>query len=161
MAVGGAAEGIMKKLLLLALLAAGGWFGYGFFARMQQESCYKKLADAWAMGRTGEALRYAEGETVRQSLEKNPLRGLVDARMIEAWRGVTYTIESTSKGDGGDVSIEARQRLAFDPPGITTGIGGGMWLSFHHSARLRHTSSGWKVIAFTPTFLDFQRIPRR
>jgi len=151
----------MKKLVLLALLAAGVWFGYGFFARMQQESCYRKLADAWAMGRTDEALLYTEGETVRQSLEKNPLRGLVDARMIEAWRGVNYTIESTSKGEDGDIAIEAKQRLSFDPPGITSGIGGAMCLSFHHSAKLRHTSNGWKVVAFTPTFIDFQRIPRR
>src|SRR5262245_6658503 len=151
----------MKKLILLALLAGAGWFGYRFFVRMQQESCYKKLADAWSMGRTDEALQYTEGETVRQSLEKNPLRSLVDARMIEAWRGVTYTIESSTKGDDGDVAIEAKQRLSFDPPGITSGIGGAMWLSFHHSARLRHTSDGWKVVAFTPTFIDFQRIPRR
>ena len=150
----------MKKYAVLALLIAGGWFGYGFYVRMQQQSCYKKLADAWATGMTNEALQYAEGDAVRKSLEEHTLRSLVDGRMIEAWRGVSYTIESSSKGEDGDVALEAKQRLAFDPPGITTAIGGAMWVSFHHSAKLRHTSNGWKVVAFTPTFIDFQRIPR-
>ena len=151
----------MKKLVLLALLAGAGVFVYRFVVRMQQETCYKKVADAWAIGQTDEALRYAEGDAVRKSLEEKPLRSLVDGRMIEAWRGVSYTIESSSKGDDGDVAMEAKQRLAFDPPGITTGIGGAMWMSFHHSVKLRHTSDGWKVVAFTPTFLDIERIPRR
>lgn len=77
----------MKKLVLLVLLAGAGWFGYRFVVRMQQESCYKKVADAWAVGQTDEALRYAEGDAVRKSLEEHTLRSLVDGRMIEAWRG--------------------------------------------------------------------------
>ena len=151
----------MKKYVLLALLAGAGWFGYLFVLRMQRESCYKKVADAWAIGQTDEALRYAEGDAVRKSLEEQTLRSLVDGRMIEAWRGVSYTIESSSKEEGGDVALEAKQRLAFDPPGITSAIGGAMWVSFHHSVKLRHTSEGWRVVAFTPKFLDFERIPRR
>ena len=151
----------MKKVVLVALLAGAGWFGYRFVVRMQQESCYRKVADAWAIGQTDEALRYAEGDAVRQSLEEHTLRSPVDGRMIEAWRGVTYTIESSSKEEGGDIGLEAKQRLAFDPPGITSAIGGAMWVSFHHSAKLRRTSGGWKVVAFTPKFLDFERIPRR
>ena len=151
----------MKKVVLVALLAGAGWFGYRFVVRMQQESCYRKVADAWAIGQTDEALRYAEGDAVRKSLEELTLRSLVDGRMIEAWRGVTYTIESSSKEEGGDVALEAKQRLAFDPPGSTSAIGGAMWVSFHHSAKLRRTSGGWKVVAFTPKFLDFERIPRR
>jgi hypothetical protein len=151
----------MKNFVLLALLAGAGWFGYPLVLRMQQESCYRKVADAWAIGQTDEALRYTECDAVRKSLEEHPLRSLVDGRMIEAWRGVTYRIESSSREEGGDVALEAKQRLAFDPPGITSAIGGAMWVSFHHSVKLRRTGEGWRVVAFTPKFLDFERVPRR
>jgi hypothetical protein len=51
--------------------------------------------------------------------------------------------------------------IAFDPPGITSAIGGAMVMSFHHSVRLRKTSEGWKVVAFHPALLEMSEVRRR
>jgi hypothetical protein len=151
----------VKKLFAVLVLVGAGFVAYRYVVRAQQVTCYEKFADAWARGRTDEALRYAEGEGVHRSLERHPLTSLVDARMIEAWRGVGYTIESSSKGEDGGTAIEAKQTIAFDPPGATTAMGGAMLMSFHHSVRLRKTGEGWRVVAFEPAFLEMHEIRRR
>jgi hypothetical protein len=148
----------VKKLLLVALLLGGGYFAYRYFIGTAQARCYEQLADAWARGRTDEALQFSEGEEVRRSLERHPLTSLVDARMIEALHGIRSTVESSSPREDGQVAIEAKQTIAFDPPGATSAIGGAM--SFHHSVRLRKTDGGWKVVAFEPTFLEMRAIRR-
>ena len=151
----------MKKLFAVLLLVGAGFVAYRYVVRAQQVGCYEKLADAWARGRTDEALQYAEGDGIRRSLERHPLTSLVDPRMIEAWRGIRYTIESSSKAEDGETAIEAKQTIAFDPPGATTAMGGAMSMSFHHSVRLRKTGDGWKVVAFEPAFLEMHQIRRR
>ena len=160
MAVGGSPEEIVKGLFAALLLLGAGFFSYRYVVRVRQVGCYEKLADAWARGRTDEALQFAAGDDVRRSLEQHPLRSLVDARMIEALHGIRSTVESSSPREDGEVEIEAKQTIAFDPPGITSAIGGAMIMSFHHIARLRKTDDGWKVVAFEPTFIEMRRIPR-
>jgi hypothetical protein len=150
----------VKKLLVVLVLAGAGYLAYRYVTRAQQVGCYEKLADAWAHGRTDEALVFTDGDEAGRSLKRHPLTSLVDGHMIDAWRGIGYTIESASRSDDGDVAIEAKQTIAFDPPGATTGIGGAMLMSFHHSARLHKTTQGWKVVAFEPTFIEMHAIQR-
>jgi hypothetical protein len=47
-----------------------------------------------------------------------------------------------------------RQIVAFDPPGLTTGLGGAMAASFRHVITMRRTPEGWRVVGFEPKFLD-------
>jgi hypothetical protein len=150
----------VKKLLLVALLLGGGYFAYRYFIGAAQARCYEQLADAWARGRTDEALQYSEGDEVRRSLERHPMTSLVDARMIEALHGIRSTVESSTLRADGQVAIEAKQTIAFDPPGATSAIGGALIMFFHHSARLRKTDDGWKVVAFEPTFIEMRAIRR-
>ena len=73
---------------------------------------------------------------------------------IGASRGAT---QSHSPSD----LSEATQTILFDPPGITTALGGAMYTHVHHSATLRHSSGGWKVIAFEPKVIDIGEVRRR
>jgi hypothetical protein len=49
----------------------------------------------------------------------------------------------------------------FDPPGVTTGIGGAMYAHFRHTATVRKTPEGWRVAAFDSEFVDMGEIRRR
>ncbi len=64
------------------------------------------------------------------------------ARMLEALRGVRTSVESVERGSDGEVAIEALQAVAFDPPGVTSAVGGAMWTTFHHNARIHKTTDG-------------------
>ncbi|HKD12142.1 MAG TPA: hypothetical protein VKE50_08705, partial [Thermoanaerobaculia bacterium] len=119
------------------------------------------FADAWARERPEEALSFTDGEAARKAVESRGIRALIDARTMELLHGVRYSEESFERGEGGEVAIEAKQTIAFDPPGITSALGGAMWMTFHHSARLRKTGGGWRVVAFEPTYLDTGRIRGR
>ena len=52
------------------------------------------------------------------------------------------------------------QTIRFDPSGALTGIGGAMFTHIHHSATLRRTAQGWKVVAFDAKYLDMGEIRR-
>ncbi len=151
----------MKKILAAAILLAAAFLAVRAYQRFAAVRCYERFADAWARERPEEALRYTEGETARLAVEKKGLRSLIDARTMEALHGIRYSEERVEGRDGGDLAVEATQTVAFDPPGVTSAIGGAMWMTFHHSARLRKTDEGWKVVDFEPTYLDSARTRRR
>jgi hypothetical protein len=80
---------------------------------------------------------------------------------MEALRGDRYEVESRSKDSDGDVRLVVKQTVHFDPPGATTGIGGAMYAHFRHTATVRKTPDGWRVVAFDREFLDMGEIRRR
>ena len=150
----------MKKLLLLLLLAGAGVVGYRSFQASGAVSTYEKFAEAWTAGDKAIAMKYADDATAGE-VEKHPLRGLQSGAAIEAFRGTRYEVESTSRTPEGDVQREVKQTIQFDPPGVTTGITGAMYTHIHHSATVRKTSDGWKVVAFLPKFIDMGEIRKR
>ena len=152
----------MKKLLLLAVLAAAAWFGYTkWFAGREAVGVYEKFAHAWTRGDRDAALRYGEKAAVDDAIERQNLRGMRSGTIMEAFHGERYEIESRTVQPDGGVRLEVRQTILFDPPGATTGIGGAMWTTIHHSATLHRTPAGWKVIAFEAKYLDMGETRRR
>jgi hypothetical protein len=137
------------------------FFGYRYLARANAVGDYEKFADAWMRANEKEALRFAEGDEARRALKRHPRYEFVPAAMVEAVHGVGYKIESFEKKENGEVAIEAVQTVMFDPPGITSGIGGAMAMIFHHSARVHETAEGWKVIAFEPKLLEMRQLRGR
>ena len=152
----------MKKLLLLAVLAAAAWFGYDkWFAGREVIQVYEKFAHAWTRGDTQSALQYGEKDAVEDAIQKQNLRGMRSGSIMEAFHGESYEIESRTTQPDGSVQLEVKQTIRFDPPGATTGVGGAMWTTIHHSANLRRSPQGWKVSAFKAQYLDMGETRRR
>lgn len=151
----------MKKLLVLLVLAGAGYLAYHQATLPGPTDAYEKFADAWARGHHEEALKFAKGDAVASALERKPLAGLMNASTMEAFRGTRYTILSTSELQDGDLLIQANQTIAFDPPGAATATSGAMYAAFRHSATVRKTPAGWKVVSFDPTFLEVGQTRKR
>ena len=151
----------MKKLFLAAVLAAAGWYGYRWFADRQAFQAYEKFAHGWTRGDKDEAIRHSDKTVAENALERQNLRGMRSGSIMEAFRGERYEVESRRVLPEGDVQLEVNQTIYFDPPGATTGIGGAMWTTIHHSARLHRTPEGWKVAAFDAKYLDMGETRRR
>jgi hypothetical protein len=86
-------------------------------------------------------------------VESKILRGVLKAPM-EAYRGERVAIEGRESVSTGEVALTAKQVVFFDPPGITSGIGGAAAASFRQVVRMKKTPGGWRVVAFEPTFLE-------
>ena len=151
----------LKKLVVLALLLGGAHVVYRHFQRAVPIGEYEKFADAWAQGDTEEALRHADGDAIRRTLRSQSIRGLMQIPMMEAFHGTRYEIDSVASSPPGDVLVVARQTIGFDPPGMSTAVGGAAFAVFRHKASLHKTSEGWRVIAFEPTFVESGETRRR
>jgi len=151
----------MKRAVGIAVLAAGGFFAYRSFASAGAVHAFEKFAEAWTHGERAEAMRYAEGEAVKSALEDKQLRGTPPGIVMEAHRGTKYDVESSTRTPEGDVALVVKETIAFDPAGITSGIGGAMFAVFRHKATVRKTSDGWRVVAFEPTFVEMGDMRRR
>jgi hypothetical protein len=144
----------MKKLLGLLLLAGAAIIGYRYIQTQGAVGAYEQFAEAWTLGDKTLAMKHAEEATATRAIEKQSLRGLQSGAMIDAFRGTRYEVESTARTPEGDVVLEVKQTIQFDPPGVTSAITGAMYTHIHHSATVRKTPDGWKVVAFVPTFID-------
>jgi hypothetical protein len=106
-------------------------------------------------------MRYAEASTATRAFERQSLRGLQSGAIMDAFRGTRYVVESSTRSPEGDVVLEVTQTIQFDPPGVTSAITGAMYTHIHHSATVRKTPDGWKVVAFEPKFIDMGELHRR
>lgn len=144
----------MKRLVLGLLLGCGAYFGYRELSARAPAKAFESFAEAWARGRTEQAMALAQGEAVRRTLDRKPFVSVLAAPWaVDAFHGFSTSVVSSSTSSSGDLEIEARQRIAFDPPGATSGIGGAAIASFRHIASLRKTDDGWRVVAFAPECL--------
>ena len=141
----------MKRLLVLLLLAAGAYFGYREVIGLAPAKTFDQFAEAWARGRTEDAMKLADGASVRRTLEqKSFLQVICPPWTVDAFHGFHTTVTSSATNASGDLEMDVEQTIGFDPPGVTSGIGGAVRGKFRHAATLRKTPDGWKVVAFTP-----------
>jgi hypothetical protein len=152
---------VMKKLLGIIVLAGAALLGYRWFVGWRAVNAYEKFADAWTHDDRVAALEHAGADMVDAALGGHPLTGMPSGSILEAFRGTSYEIETKTRLPGGNLRLEVRQTIFFDPPGATTAIGGAMATHIHHSATLRKTAEGWKVVAFEPKYLDMGTLRRR
>ena len=152
---------MVKRALLLILLAAAGLFAVRSVSRWRARTAYEGFAEAWTHGDMAEAKKYGTDEAATHALKEASLRGLQSGAAMEAFRGTRYSYESESRTDSGDVELQVRQTIFFDPPGITSAIGGAMYTGISHTVTLRNTSEGWRVVAFEPKYLDMGPVRKR
>ena len=150
----------MKKLLVVLVLAGAALLGLRWFNGWRAVTAYERFAGAWMRGNRAEAAKHGEKEAVRHALEEQPLREMPSGTIIDAFHGTLYDIESKTRSPDGDLRLEVKQTILFDPPGAFTGIGGAMFTHIHHSATLRKTPDGWKVVAFEAKYLDMGEVKR-
>lgn len=152
----------MKRALGVLVLAAIAFVAYRQIFAAAPARTFGRFAEAWARGRTEEAMKLAEGDAVRRDLDRKPFVNVIKPPwQVDAFHGFRTSEVSSTRTDSGDVELEARQAIAFDPPGATTGIGGACVATFRHRATLRKTSDGWKVVAFHPECVDVVMTRRR
>jgi len=150
----------MKRVFLVALALGLGFLGYRYASRSAATGVYEEFAKAWAAGNQEAALHLADGEKAWREIKRNSRYDFVPPAMVELIHDIGQNIESFEKLDDGAVAIEAKQTVAFDPPGVTSAIGGAMRMSFHHSVRMRKTPDGWRVIGFQPKLLEVGEVRR-
>jgi hypothetical protein len=119
---------------------------------------FRSFARDWAREDTPAAVAWTTGETAKKAVEEKILRGVVRAPM-EAFRGSSEELESRETASDGAVILTVRQSVYYDPPGVTSGVGGAGVATIRHVARMKKTTEGWRIVEWTPTFLDAQ--PRR
>src|SRR5215471_15103219 len=114
----------MRAIVFLLILAAiGAGIYYFFIADSDAYKTYRSFATALGNGdRTG-AQAYAENDSVLGGSEQN--RRVTSGGMpVDAFMGYTFTRESETKNPDGTVTIVALESVRFDPPGITSAMGG-------------------------------------
>ena len=151
----------MRKLVALFLAAGAALLAYRWYVDRAAYDAYERFADTWARENRLEAAKYGDAETVRHAFDARALRGTRGGAAMEAFRGTRYAVESRRRSPGGDLELVVVQSIFFDPPGVTTGIGGAMVAHFRHAATVRRAADGWRVVAFEPTFLDMAETRRR
>lgn len=144
----------LRAFLVVVLLAGGAVIGYRYLQSSGAIRAYEQFAEAWTLGDEAAMKKYADAATATRAIERQSLRSLQSGAMVEAFRGTRYEVESTSRAPEGDIGLEVKQTIQFDPPGITSGITGAMYTHIHHSATVRKTPDGWRVVAFEPKFVD-------
>jgi len=141
----------MKRLLAVVVILGGGFFTYRQIAAAGPARTFDQFAEAWARGRTEAALALSDGDSMRRTLEK---KTFVDTMCppwtVDAFHGLRTEVVSSARNASGDLELDTRQTVAFDPPGATSGLGGAAAATFHHRVTMRETSGGWRVVAFDP-----------
>ena len=142
----------MKKVLVLLVIAAGALLFYLNHQKQQEPfKAFTAYADAVARGRHDLARQYADGEIANEDQgERYAEAGWVPVQEI---RDLSYVVNSqTRSADGEEVAFDVTQTLAFNPPGVESAIRAAMKATFHQTATVRKTGSGWKVVAFKSDF---------
>jgi hypothetical protein len=151
----------MKTLVGVLLLAGAAWFGYRWFGDYRAYQAYEGFAEAWVHEDRVAAARYGDSASVQHAFEKRAIRGTRGGAAMEALRGDRYEVESRTRTSDDEQRLVVKQTVHFDPPGVTTGIGGAMYAHFRHTASVRKTADGWRVVSFDSEFLDMGEIRRR
>jgi hypothetical protein len=150
----------MKKLVWALVIVGATALAYHWYTGWTAYKTYERFAETWVHEDQTAAARYADAATVRHAFEERALRGTEGGATMEALRGTSYKLESKSRSHGGDVELRVMQSVFFDPPGMTSAIGGAMVARFRDTATVRKTPDGWKVVAFEPTYLDMAPLRR-
>lgn len=137
----------MRKVLLLAILVAGGWHAWGKLAGSPAVRAYEDFALAWAKGDMAAASELSDERTARAAIGPSNLMPYP----IGYVHGADHEIESELRS-GPSVEISAVQTIRYDPPGMTSSVGGSASVRFRHVVALEERAEGWRVVAFEPAY---------
>ena len=142
----------MRKILVLAILVAGGWFAWGKLQGSVAVDTYEAFTLAWARGDLAAATELSDLRTAQAALGENGPSRLMPYPIGYVHRS-DHVIESEVRS-GPTVEIDAVQTIAYDPPGVNSAVGGSATVSFRHHIALEESAEGWRVVAFDPAYED-------
>ena len=150
----------MKNLIILALIAVGGYYGYHNFIVREAGplDTYKNFARHWMKRDSAPALEFVGDGPLREDYEdKSPREAGFLYRPDEVIvTSVQFEIEEENYSeDGNEFSLKANLLYLFDPPGVSSGVGA-MIAEFAHEARLQKYDTGWKVTELNPEFIKME-----
>jgi hypothetical protein len=143
----------MRAIAFLLILAAiGAGIYYFFIADSEAYKTYENFATALGNGDRTIAQTYAESDSVLGGAEQN--RRVNSGGMpVDAFMGYTFARESETKNPDGTVTIVALESVRFDPPGVTSAMGG-MISKYRQTATLSKGSGKWLVTSFSSDFVE-------
>jgi len=146
----------MKKLLVLAVLAYGGWYGYQQYIHWKgtpATMAFKDFATAVVKGDTP-AMEALIGDSSAKPIAFENLQ--FSQQFIDHVFIIYYTIKSENIDEtGGTAEIRVSQNLRFDPVGIHSGTGAKVIESTFHGWMIKDMAGAWKVKYFDT---DLQKI---
>jgi hypothetical protein len=148
----------VRKLVVLVVIVAAAVVAYRAHRSKQAPvDVFTAYADALARGRHDLARELATGELAgSEAGERHRSAGWVP---VQELRGTSYEVTSRTDGAAGDeVTLDVTQTVGFNPPGVESALRPAMRATFRQRATLRHTTSGWKVAAFTSKFVGADEI---
>jgi len=143
----------MRRFLLVLLVAGAAYGVYRYSVVEPPWRAFHAFARDWAREDTPAAAAWTSGEAAKKAVEEKILRGVVRAPM-EAFRGSREELESRETAPDGAVLLTVRQSVFYDPPGVTSGVGGAGVAAIRHVARMKKTADGWRIVEWTPEFLE-------
>jgi hypothetical protein len=137
----------MKRLVVLAAIAASAFLGYRYLAGRSPESIYKKFANQMLHRNYADAAKLADGLS-ESDLQQFGKEGLNPA-MMQTLFPSKYEIQSTEKQPDGSVTVHAMQTVFFNPPGVESALRPAMYATLKQVVTLRKASGGWRVSAYS------------
>lgn len=156
--------GTLFKIVLLAALGAGGWWGYQKYLAPPSPAfaAYTQYADALAREQyqkaaevsSGQARGYIDQRTQMMAPTSMKVYGK-DLTMSKpsissiagdvAW--IKYKRKEEKKGEGGTVTLQVEETVCRIPPGVSSALC--KWpVDFLHEVEVSQADGGWKVISF-------------
>jgi hypothetical protein len=137
----------MNKLIVVAVLAGGGYAGYrAFFHKSEPVLAYEHFTQALLRGRYDEARALAAGDA--QARFADLQKDVDTARHFNQLIGANYKVVSEKATDGGRKStIQALQIVKWDPPGNTSAMGS-MAVYHDQHAVVEQRDGAWKIVTF-------------
>jgi hypothetical protein len=136
----------MKNLLVLAILAGCGWFGW------QKYQGWKGSPPTMALKEFATAIVKGQVPVMEPLLENSSIKpgAFSDLQfcqqMIEHVFLVYYKVDSESIDENaGTAEVRITQNLRFDPIGVNSGTGAKVMESYFHGWMARGSDGAWKV----------------
>jgi hypothetical protein len=153
----------MKKLIVLAVLAGGGFAAYKLaFAASPAYQTYEKFADAMLYDRWDEARKLAEGDEVMSAIDEAEAQpGTIGHETYRHIRGVihmgpTRRVESeTESADGSEVTLRVVQEERRGSP--TMAPIGPPTVRHKQEVVVARTPDGWRVKDFAEEVESIER----
>ncbi len=145
----------MKRLLVVAALAAAAFFGYRSIQSHGPEAQYKAFAEEILHRRYDAAAAMTNGLTEKQLAKLGSQERIGPGpEMFQTLFPSKYTIHSTETAADGTVTMHATQTVLFNPAGVESAVRPAMYAKLAQVVQLKKSAAGWKITSFENKFLE-------
>jgi hypothetical protein len=152
----------MKRLLLVAVLAAAAFFGYRTFRSSGPEAQYQLFAEEILHRRYDTAAAMTDGLTEKQLAKVGSQEQIGPGpEMFQTLFPSKYIIDSSETAADGTVTLHSTQTVLFNPAGVESAVRPAMFAKLAQVTQPKKGSGGWKVTSFENRFLEMDSTSKR